>query len=81
MGAAGLNVPVTPAGIPSRARVTSPAKLVRAMVTVAGPDAPAATLSVVGVTVRAIAGMAVTVRGKVVVASVTPEPLARIVRV
>jgi hypothetical protein len=51
-GVAGLNVPVTPAGAPSRASVTGSAKLVRVSVTVACPCAPCATDTGDGATAR-----------------------------
>ena len=48
VGVPGSNDPVTPAGALPRLSVTAPVKFVRVIVTVVGPVAPCAIVSVAG---------------------------------
>ncbi len=81
---AGAATAVIPVGIPVTARETSPVKPPpRVMVTVEGPFAPCARLNEAGAAdmLKVGMGLAVTVRASVAEAAVTPEPVARTVRV
>ena len=78
------NAPVTPAGAPSRASVTSPANPpVRDTPMAVVPLAPATMLTAAGVEVSETAGVAaaVSVRARLAVCVVTPVPDALIVTV